>query len=277
MIDGPEIHRPRIIMGASDSVAIVGRNMLRLGRAPDQMVFTVVSPILFTLLFTYIFGGAIRQLGNTKYLDYLLPGIIVMAAMFTSGNTGFSLAEDGTSGFLDRLRSLPMVRGAVVAGRVCSDAITNVVEIGIIVIVGMAVGYRTSSAIGLICGIALVVAFAVSTSLLFGYIGLNASSAQAVNAATFPIIFLLTFASSAFVPPKTMPTWLQAFANHQPVSVVIDCVRALTLSDLGPAQRSALFGGQSTSVLIVQALAWILGLGVIFGTLAMRRFGAPSE
>jgi ABC transporter DrrB family efflux protein len=246
-------------------------------RAPDQVVFVLVSPVMFTLLFRYVFGGAIGGLGHLNYVNYLIPGIAVQTAIFSSGNSGFALADDRKAGFIDRLRSLPMARIAVLAGRVAADTVNNAVGLVIIVLVGLAVGFRPHSVIGLVLGLLLLLAFTLSTSFLFALLGLYASSAQAVNAMTFPVVFPLTFASSAFVPTSTMPSWLRAFANHQPVTTVIDAVRDLTLGTVTSAQRAQLFAGQSTTSLVLQSLIWTVGIGMVFGYLAVRRYNSTSS
>ncbi len=267
----------RFWLGLDDAIAMAVRDVRRMLRAPDQVVFTLISPIMFTLLFRYVFGGAIRGLGDINYVNYLIPGIAVQTAIFTSGNTGFALAEDRSKGFVDRLRSLPMARSAVLVGQVAAVALSNVVGLFIIVIVGLVVGFRPHSVPGLIFGFAILLAFSVATSLLFALVGLYASSSQAVNAATFPLIFPLTFASSAFVPTSTMPTWLQAFANHNPVTIVINAVRDLTLGTVTPAQRQELFNGKSTTFLVVVSLAWTVGIAVVFGYLSVRRYNETTS
>ena len=267
----------RFWLGLDDAIAMAVRDVRRMLRAPDQVVFTLISPIMFTLLFRYVFGGAIKGLGDINYVNYLIPGIAVQTAIFTSGNTGFALAEDRSKGFVDRLRSLPMARSAVLVGQVAAVALSNVVGLFIIVIVGLVVGFRPHSVPGLIFGFAILLAFSVATSLLFALVGLYASSSQAVNAATFPLIFPLTFASSAFVPTSTMPTWLQAFANHNPVTIVINAVRDLTLGTVTPAQRQELFNGKSTTFLVVASLAWTVGIAVVFGYLSVRRYNETTS
>jgi ABC transporter DrrB family efflux protein len=267
----------RLGRAIGDSIAMTGRNVRRLMRAPDQVVFTLLSPIMFTLLFRYVFGGAIKGLGDINYVNYLIPGIAVQTAIFTAGNSGFALAEDRGKGFIDRLRSLPMARSAVLTGRVAADTFSNAVGLLIIVLVGLAVGFRPHSFFGLLLGLLLLLAFALSTCFIFALVGLYASNVQTVNAATFPVIFPLTFASSAFVPTATMPTWLRAFADHQPVTTVINAVRSLTIGDVSSAQRSELFAGQSTSSLVIQSLLWALGIGLVFGFLAVRRYNSTSS
>lgn len=260
----------------SDTIAMTGRNVRRLMRAPDQVVFTLLSPIMFTLLFRYVFGGAVRGLGDLNYVNYLIPGIAVQTAIFTAGNSGFALAEDRGKGFIDRLRSLPMARSAVLAGRVLADTLSNAVGLAIIILVGLAVGFRPHSVAGLLLGALLLLAFALAACFIFALVGLYASNVQTVNAATFPVIFPLTFASSAFVPTRTMPSWLRAFADHQPVTTLINAVRALTIGNVTPAQRELLFAGQTTTSLVIQSLAWAAGIGLVFGSLAVRRYNSTA-
>ena len=224
-----------------------------------------------------MFGGAIRGLGNINYVNYLVPGIAVQTAICTSGNSGFALAEDQSKGFVDRLRSLPMARSAVLIVRVATDTMSNAAGLVIVVVVGLAVGFRPHSVAGLFLGFAVLLAFTLATSFLFALAGLYASSSQAVNAAAFPVVFPLTFASSAFVPTATMPSWLRAFANHQPVTSVINAVRDLTLGNVTTAQRHQLFAGQSTTSLVVQSLVWAAAIGLVFGYLAVRRYNSTAS
>lgn len=267
----------RIGWAGRDALSMMGRNLRRLSRAPDQLVFTLISPIMFTLLFRYVFGGAIGGLQGVNYVNYLIPGIAVQTAIFSAGNTGFALAEDRGKGFIDRLRSLPMARSAVLSGRVLADTLNNAVGLLIIVVVGVAVGFRPHSIGGLVLGLALLLGFALSTSFIFALVGLFASNVQTVNAATFPVIFPLTFASSAFVPTATLPSWLRAFADHQPVSIVINAVRSLTLGDVSTPVRRQLFAGQSTTSLIVQSLIWTAAIALGFGYLAVRRYNSTAS
>jgi len=256
-----------------DTLAMARRNVTRIARAPDQVVFTLISPIMFTLLFRYVFGGAIAGLPlGFGYVTYLIPGIAVQTAIFSAGTTGFALADDVQKGFIDRLKSLPMARSAVLGGRVVSDSLNNLLQVAIIIGVGFAVGFRPSSGLGVVLGVLLLLLFALSASFVFALVGMSVSSVEAVNAATFPVVFPLTFASSAFVPTATMPGWLQAFANHQPVTIVVNAVRSLVLGDVSPAAREGLFQGASTTSLVLQSLAWSAGISAIFGFLAVRKY-----
>jgi ABC-2 type transport system permease protein/oleandomycin transport system permease protein len=261
-----------------DTGAMAGRNLRRLMRQPEQIVFNLVSPIMFVLLFRYVFGGAIQGLQGLNYVNYLIPGIAVQTVLFSAGVTGFALADDMQKGFVNRLRSLPMARSAVFGGRVAADTLNNAFGLIILLATGFAVGFRPANVVGLVLGALLLLLFALAASLGYALIGLSVRSPEAVNAATFPIIFPLTFASSAFVPVATMPSWLRGFATHQPVSVVINAARSLILGDNATEQqRQLLLGGSGTGSLVLQSLAWTLGIGLVFGALCMRKYRRLSR
>lgn len=256
-----------------DTGAMAGRNLRRLMRTPEQVMFALVSPIMFVLLFRYVFGGAISGLHGLNYVNYLIPGIAVQTVLFSAGVTGFALADDMQKGFVNRLRSLPMARSAVFGGRVASDTVNNAFGLIVLLATGFAVGFRPDSAVGLVLAALLLLLFALAVSLGYALIGLTVRTPEAVNAATFPIIFPLTFASSAFVPVQTMPSWLRGFASHQPVSVVINAARSLILGNSATGgQQADLFGGASTGSLVLQSLAWTIGIGLVFGVLCTRKY-----
>ena len=262
-----------LVWAVRDTLAMAGRNIARLTRQPEQLVFNLVSPIMFVLLFRYVFGGAISGLQGLNYVNYLIPGIAVQTVLFSAGVTGFALADDLQKGFIYRLRSLPMARSAVFGGRVAADTLNNTVGLIVLIITGVAVGFRPQNVGGLVLAVVLLLLFALAVSLGYALIGMSVRSAEAVNAATFPIIFPLTFASSAFVPVQTMPSWLQGFATHQPVSVVINAARSLILGDSATEQqRAVLLGGGETLSLVLQALAWTIGIGLLFGYLCTRKY-----
>lgn len=270
---GAQISDDSWVWAWRDTLAMGGRNLRRLMRQPEQVVFNLVSPLMFVLLFRYVFGGAIQGLQGINYVNYLIPGIAVQTVLFSAGVTGFALADDMQKGFVTRLRSLPMARSAVFGGRVYADSINNTVGLLVLLATGFAVGFRPENLVGLLLACALLLVFALAVSLGYALIGLTVRSPEAVNAATFPIIFPLTFASSAFVPVETMPAWLQGFATHQPVSVVINAARSLILGDEATvAQRELLLGGQDTTSLVLQSLAWTIGIAVLFGALCTRKY-----
>ena len=262
-----------LLWAVRDTAAMADRNLRRLVRQPEQVVFNLVSPIMFVLLFRYVFGGAIGGLQGLNYVNYLVPGIAVQTVLFSAGVTGFALADDMQKGFINRLRSLPMARSAVFGGRVAADTINNAFGLVVLGITGFAVGFRPANLLGLVLAALLLLLFALAISLGYALIGLTVRSAEAVNAATFPIIFPLTFASSAFVPVQTMPGWLRGFATHQPVSIVINAARSLILGDTATAQqREILLGGSGTGSLVVLSLLWSLGIGLVLGALCTRRY-----
>ena len=214
---------------ASDTLTITKRNLLALTRIPEQLFFSTVQPIMFVLLFTYVFGGAIKVPG-TNYVNYLMPGIFVQTVAFGAVSTSIGLAEDLQKGLIERFRALPMARSAVLTGRTSADMVRNVFTVIIITAVGFAVGFRpTTGVVPYLAGILLILLFAYSLSWGFAVIGLSASNAETAQVMSFPILFPLTFISSAFVPVSSMPSWLQGFATYQPVSVTVSACRALML------------------------------------------------
>lgn len=266
LTDGP-------LWAVRDTLAMAGRNIRRLMRQPEMVMFNIVSPIMFVLLFRYVFGGAIGGLNGINYVNYLIPGIAVQTVLFSAGVTGFAISDDLQKGFVSRLRSLPMARSAVFGGRVAADTLNNAIGLLVLLATGFAVGFRPQSVAGLILAALLLLLFALAVSLGYALIGLTVRSPDAVNAATFPIIFPLTFASSAFVPVATMPGWLQGFATHQPVSVVINAARSLILGDSATGvQREMLLAGSTTGSLVWQSLAWTVGIGLLFGLLCTRKY-----
>ena len=185
-----------------------------------------LQPIMFTLLFTYVFGGAIHVPGG-HYVDFLMPGIFVQTVIFGAMSTAVGLSEDLHKGLIERFRALPMGRSAVLAGRTTSDLVRNVFVVALITAVGFAVGFRIGTNVALfLCGVLLILLFAYALSWGFATIGLSAPNAETAQVMVFPILFPLLFASSAFVPVATMPGWLQAFAEHQPVTQVVERARA---------------------------------------------------
>jgi ABC-2 type transport system permease protein/oleandomycin transport system permease protein len=246
----------------SDSLAIVQRNLISLRRSPQLMVFATIQPVIFVILFTYVFGGAITVPG-IPYVDYLMPGIFVQTITFGATNTGVGLAEDLHTGIIERFRSLPMARSAVLAGRTGADLVRNVFVIALMFVVGFMVGFRLDcNVVEFVAAIVILLLFAFGLSWVFANVGLNAPNAETAQAASFPVLAPLVFASSAFVPVSSMPSWLQGFAEHQPVSVTVNAVRAL-LVNYGPIASN-----------VVQSLFWsavMIGVGAPFAVRRYRR------
>lgn len=244
----------------SDAVTIAWRNILNMRRNPQLLVFSTIQPVIFVLMFRYVFGGAIRGLAGVPYVDFLMPGVFVQTVLFGSMNTGIGLADDLSKGLIERFRSLPMARSAVLVGRSFADLLRDAFVMALMCTVGYAVGWRpTGSVPEVIGGLALIFLFAYALSWVFAIVGMSVRDGETAQAASFPILAPLLFASSAFVPLHTMPGWLQAFARNQPVSIVVEATRGLTL-------------GHPNSGDIWSAIAWIVGLIAVCAPIAIRRY-----
>jgi len=215
-----------------DSWALTKRNLRTVGRQPQLLVFATIQPVIFILLFRYVFGGAITAPGSIDYVNYLLTGIFVQTITFAAIQTGIGLSEDLSKGIVDRFKSMPVSRAAVLAGRTGADLVRNVVVILVMIAVGYAVGFEfTNGVAGPVLAVGLLLAWGFVFSWVGAFLGLSLSSPETVQAASFPIIFPLVFASSIFVPVETMPGWLQAFVEVNPITLVTDSVRALALGE----------------------------------------------
>src|SRR5438045_1973672 len=212
------------------------RNLLRYIRLPNLLVFSTVQPVMFVLLFAYVFGGAIHVPGG-NYKTFLMPGIFVQTVIFGSVQTGVGLSDDLAKGMIDRFRSLPMTRSAVLAGRTLSDTVRNVFVVLLITVVGSAIGFRFHGGfIPGVVGLAVAVLFGLAFSWISALIGMSVRDPEAAQAAGFIWIFPLVFASSVFVPVQSMPKWLQVFARNNPISHTANAIRALTQG--GPVWHS---------------------------------------
>ena len=248
----------------TDGLTVARRNLLRILRTPQLVFFSTIQPIMFVLLFNYVFGGAIVPGGGDTYIDYLLPGIMVQTVAFGATSTAIGLATDMTTGIMDRFRSLPMARSAVLSGRTTADAVRNLFVVLLMVIVGTFIGFRFhNGALRAVAAILLAVLFGFALSWVFAFIGLKTGDAETAQLAAFVIIFPLVFASSAFVPTASMPGWLQAFANHQPVTQTANAIRALS-------QGEPMAGHLAGS--LVRSLLWIAAIIAVFAPLAVARY-----
>jgi ABC transporter DrrB family efflux protein len=242
-----------------DILAVTRRNLLAYMRVPQLVVFSTIQPVIFVLMFRYVFGGAIR-IPNVSYVEYLMPGIFVQTAVFGSIGTAVGLSTDLNSGFLERFRSLPMARSAVLAGRTLADFTRNIFVVAIMVAVGFAVGFRLHTSVPQFIGaLAIVMLFGFVLSWIMATIGLFVGEPEAAQAAAFPLIAPFVFASNNFVPVTTMPGWLRIFAEHQPVSIVTAAVRVLVL-------------GGSAGPDILKSLAWMGGILLVFMPLSVWRY-----
>jgi ABC-2 type transport system permease protein/oleandomycin transport system permease protein len=243
----------------SDTLVMAERNLIRLPRAPDMLAGFTVQPVMFVLLFAFVFGGAITTPGY-DYVDFLIPGIIVQNIAFGGFATALGLAEDMTKGLVDRFRSLPTARASVLAGRTVADIATNLLSILVLVTTGVIIGFGFETSVPeVLAGVGLLLLFGYAFSWIFAVIGLSVSSPEAANGIGFTLIFPITFISSAFVPVESMPSGLEWVAEHNPVSAVVDAMRALWLG--APAGNS-----------IWLAVGWSLLLMAIFAPIAVRKY-----
>ncbi|MGA7435987.1 MAG: ABC transporter permease, partial [Solirubrobacterales bacterium] len=232
----------------SDTMVIAERNLIRLPRAPDLLLAFTVQPIMFLLLFVYVFGGAIITPGY-DYKDFLLPGIIVQNIAFGGFVTAVGLNEDLSKGLIDRFRSLPMARPAVLAGRTLADVATNTLSVVILVATGLIIGFRFDNGLPeIMLGMVLLLFFGYAFSWVFAWLGLLVSSPESANSVGFIAVFPLTFISSAFVPVDSMPGALQWFAEINPFTVVVDAMRALWV---GAPAGNSVWGGFVWSFVIL--------------------------
>jgi len=243
----------------SDTLVLAKRNFLRIPRAPDLLLAFTVQPLMFVLLFAYVFGGAIPTPGHT-YIDFLIPGILVQTMAFGGFVTALGIAEDLKKGLIDRFRSLPMSRSAVLAGRTLADIATNIIQIVVMLGVGLIIGFGFSTSLPeIVLGLLILLLFGYAFSWIFAFMGLVSSSPEAAQSLGFIVIFPLTFVSSAFVPPETMPASLQWFAEWNPISIVVNAIRALFIGD--PAGNT-----------VWGAIAWSAGIALFFAVLAVYKY-----
>lgn len=254
----------------SDSWVIAKRNLIKIKRVPEILVFILISPIMFVLLFAYVFGGAIDPGGGVNYREFLIGGIFAQTVVFGSTFTGAGLAEDMQKGIMDRFRSLPMARSAVLIGRTVSDIAYNLASIVIMALTGLLVGWRIrGSALDAVAGFALLLLFAYAFSWVMAWVGLLVPSVEVINNASFVVIMPLTFVSNAFVPLESFPTALQYFVEWNPVSAITQAVRELfgNTNPLAPVS-----GAWSMQHPVAYSLCWVVLILLIFVPLSIRRY-----
>jgi ABC-2 type transport system permease protein/oleandomycin transport system permease protein len=257
--------RPAFVWPFLDAIVLARRSILESVRVPELIVFTAIQPIMFVLLFRYVFGGAIHVPGG-QYVNYLMPGIFVQTVAFGGVTTGIGLAQDMQRGLVDRFRSLPMSSSAVLTGRTVADMGRNLFTVIIMLIVGFLVGFRPQGTVWeFLLGIIIVLGISFAFSWISAFIGLMVRSVEAAQSGGFIWLFPLTFASSAFVPVASMPTWLQTFARHNPVTVLANSLRGLFHVD--PTLTTA-----DTRWALIQSVAWIVGILLVFIPISVLRF-----
>jgi ABC-2 type transport system permease protein len=249
-----------LAMAVSDTLVLARRNLLRIPRQPDLLTAYTIQPVMFVLLFVYVFGGAIDS-GRFDYVDFLMPGIIVQSIAFGGFVTALGLSEDVQKGLIDRFRSLPMSRGAVLAGRTFSDIALNCLSLVVLFAVGFIAGFNfiDSNAGEIVLGLVLVLLLGYAFSWIFALVGLFSSSPETANSLGFTLIFPLTFASSVFVPVSTMPDGLRQFAEVNPFTTISDAIRSLWIGT--PAHSD-----------VWMSFVWCIGLIAVFAPLAVSRY-----
>jgi len=249
-----------VLWAIRDTLAMTWRNLTTIRRVPQLLVFAVIQPSIFVLMFRYVFGGSITIPG-LSYVDYLMPGIFTQTCAFGAISTAVGLAEDKGKGLLERMRSLPMARSAVLGGRVLADTTRNFFVVLLMLAIGFAVGFRTHTNVAMVAlGVVILVLFGFALSWIFALIGLSVTNGEAAQAAAFPLLAPLVFASNAFVDPSNMPGWLQGWARHQPVSAAADAVRACMVT------------GGPTASKVLTSIAWSLGISIVLAPIAVRRY-----
>jgi ABC transporter DrrB family efflux protein len=257
--------RPRFVWAFLDALVLAKRSVLETVRVPELIVFVAIQPIMFVLLFRYVFGGAIAVPGG-QYVNYLMPGIFVQTVAFGGVTTAIGLTQDMQRGIIDRFRSLPMSSSAVLTGRTIADLARNLFTVIIMLTVGFLVGFRPGGTpFEFVLAILLLLGVSFAFSWISAFIGLLVRSVEAAQSGGFIWLFPLTFASSAFVPVATMPIWLQTFARHNPISVLADALRGLF--HVNPLMTAA-----DTRWALVQSVLWILGILLVFVPLSVIRY-----
>ena len=245
----------------ADTIVITRRNLLTLTRTPQVIVFASIQPVIFVLLFRYVFGGSIHVPGYPAYADFLIPGIIVQTTLFGGSSLTVKVAEDMSKGITDRFRSLPMSRAAILTGGTIASVVRTTFTVVLVTCIGVAVGFRFNTPVShALLAIVVAITFAFAFAWFFTLIGITVRSTEAAQLAAFLPIFPLVFAASTFTSPTTYPSWLRTFAEHQPVTQVVDSIRALT-QGVDPATGPTL-----------RAFAWSAAMLVVCAVLSVWRF-----
>jgi ABC-2 type transport system permease protein/oleandomycin transport system permease protein len=252
--------RTSTALALRDTAGVAKRNLLRIARTPLMLLVTAIQPALLLMLFRYVLGGAIQIPGSRPYVDFVVPAIFVEAVLIGGMTTSIGLAQDLKSGIIDRFRSLPMARSAVLAGRTVADLSRSVFSLAVMIGLGLLVGFRFNSSVpNILAGVAVILAFGYAFSWMYAAIGLATKDPETAQITGILPFFVLLFASNAIVPVATMPTWLQGFARNQPLSVTVSAARAL-------------LEGGAAGHWVWQALAWAAGIFAVFFTISIRLY-----
>lgn len=241
------------------------RHLRSLPRNPEVLAFSTIQPVMFVLLFAYVFGGSINVPGYDDYKQFLLPGIFAQTVLFGSTFAAVGLAEDLSKGIADRLRSLPMYEPAVLIGRTFADLIRSLITFVVMLAVAFAIGFRFEGTLAeALAATLLLLSFAYAFTWVNALLGVSVGSVEAANSASFTWIFPLTFVSSAFVDPRSMPSWLEPIARNNPFTIATNAVRAL-------------YNGRTAGSDLWLALAWAAAITLVFAFLATRKFTSSTR
>jgi ABC-2 type transport system permease protein len=263
----------RIALALADGGIVAKRNLIKIKRVPDILVFTLMSPIMFVLLFAYVFGGSIDVPG-VNYREFLIAGVFVQTVIFGATFSGAGMADDMQKGIIDRFRSLPMSPAAVLVGRTASDIVNNVLSLVVMSATGLAVGWRIRTSVPeAVAGFLLILLFAYAISWVMTYVGLIVPTPEVVNNASFMVIFPVTFLANTFVPSQNLPSVLRAFAEWNPVSAITQAAREL----FGNVDTGAAGGAWSLEHPVLYSLLWIGIILAVFVPLCVRRYEQAAE
>ncbi len=264
----------KFVLALADGGIVAKRNLIKIKRVPDILVFTLMSPIMFVLLFAYVFGGSIDLPGELNYREFLLAGIFVQTVIFGSTFSGAGMADDMQKGIIDRFRSLPMSPAAVLVGRTGSDIVNNVLSLCVMSATGLAVGWRIRTSVPeAVAGFLLILAFAYAISWVMAYVGLVVPTPEVVNNASFMFIFPMTFVANTFVPSEKLPSVLRTFAEWNPVSAVTQAAREL-FGNTGPELGG---GPWSLEHPVLYTLIWVGIILAVFVPLCVRRYQKAAD
>jgi ABC-2 type transport system permease protein len=263
----------RIALALADGGIVAKRNLIKIKRVPDILVFTLMSPIMFVLLFAYVFGGSI-DIPGVNYREFLIAGVFVQTVVFGATFSGAGMADDMQKGIIDRFRSLPMSPAAVLVGRTASDIVNNVLSLAVMSATGLAVGWRIRTSVPeAVAGFLLILLFAYAISWVMTYVGLIVPTPEVVNNASFMVIFPVTFLANTFVPSENLPSVLRAFAEWNPVSSVTQAAREL----FGNVDAGSAGGAWSLEHPVLYTLLWIGIILAVFVPLCVRRYQQAAE
>ena len=257
---------------ARDGLIVMWRNLKRIPRIPELAIFAILQSIMFVLLFAFVFGGAIPLPGGGSYREFLMPGIFAQTIVFAAATTAIGMTDDVNKGIIDRFRSLPMSRSAVITGRTFSDVIYNAGILVVLMVTGFVIGWRVDSLPALAAGFLLLLFFAYGMAWLGVWLGLNVPTVEVAQQVIFTVLFPITFVSNVFVPQSTLPTWLQPFAEWNPTSTLTASLRQLW-GNPNPSTSGSL----ATTQPILVTILWVLAIIAIFGPLGVRRYRSMSR